>query len=241
MGATGFGSVARQPILRGEVLATFGGLLCNRSTLFSLDDDRRHRSIQIDDDWFYAGPPHREPGDSINHSCTPTGGPRNATQIVALRDIEIGEELTFDYGTTDGGDYDEFECACASQQCRSHVTGRDWRRSDLRERHGATFSPYLLRRMITARHGRELAKRDVEVLLSSFDHDPVAALTTSLRHVLARPFAVFDDLVAAIPGAYSRLSLLREHNADALDDLARQLNEERGRDILDSFSLIVID
>lgn len=237
----GFGSVAREPIVRGEVLATFGGLLCDRATLFSLDDDRRHRSIQIDDDKFYAGPPIREPGDSINHSCSPNGGPRNSTQIIALRNISVGEELTFDYGTTDGGDYDEFDCACGTDSCRGTVSGNDWRRTDVRERHGAMFSPYLLRRMITARNGRELGKSDVETLITMYDIEPISALTSTLRIILARPHANFTELVAALPVSHATKMALRERDTSTLDELMKVLNEARGRDILARFAPITVD
>ena len=36
---------------------------------------------------------------------------RGNVMVVAMRDIAVGEELTYDYAMSDGSDYDEFECA----------------------------------------------------------------------------------------------------------------------------------
>ena len=67
--------------------------------------------------------------------------------LVALRDLEVGEELTFDYATCDGTDYDEFVCACGAATCRGTVTGRDWLLPRAQERYAGWFSPYLARRI----------------------------------------------------------------------------------------------
>jgi hypothetical protein len=67
--------------------------------------------------------------------------------VVAMRDIAIGEELTFDYAMSDGGDYDEFDCLCESNDCRGVVTGRDWRLPELQTRYAGWFSPYLARKI----------------------------------------------------------------------------------------------
>lgn len=241
-GATGHASVAVAPIPAGTSVATFGGVACDLAGLRLLGDDRRSRSIQIDDDRFLAGPPEREPGDAINHSCAPNCGPRGAAQIVAMRDIRPGEMLTFDYGTTDGSDYDEFDCACGATTCRTRVSGTDWRRDDVRARHGRVFSPYLMRRMASHEHGRPLDKRDVETLLDRADDDPTGAVRAALGTVFARPHATLDELlaVAALPGGLPNdlVHGAREHRSDSLDVLIALLNEDRGRGLREALSPI---
>lgn len=74
---------------------------------------------------------------------------------------------------------------------------------------------------------RRLNKRDVETLLQEFDHDPVGALTTSLRIVLDRPDADFDELIAHADLDDERRQCLLQRHADALDELAAELNERR--------------
>ena len=59
--------------------------------------------------------------------------------IVAMRDIEPGEEVTIDYAMCDGSPYDEFDCACGTALCRGRVTGEDWRDPALWKRYQGHF------------------------------------------------------------------------------------------------------
>ena len=81
------------------------------------------------------------------HSCDPNAAVSGQITLVAWRDIRAGEEVCFDYATTDGSDYDEFACTCATSQCRERITGEDWRRPELQARYAGSFSPYLQRRI----------------------------------------------------------------------------------------------
>ena len=74
---------------------------------------------------------------------------------------------------------------------------------------------------------RRLKKRDVETLLQAFDHDPVGALTASLRIVLNRPDDDFDELIAQADLADERRQRLLQRQPNALDELAAELNERR--------------
>ena len=81
----------------------------------------------------------------INHSCEPNVGFAGNVVLVAMRDVDTGEELTTDYALFD--DYDgHMECSCGTASCRQTIDGRDWRRADLQRRYGTYFSWYLLRR-----------------------------------------------------------------------------------------------
>jgi hypothetical protein len=64
-----------------------------------------------------------------------------------MRDIEVGEELTFDYAMTDASDYDEFTCLCGVPMCRGIVTGADWRDPVLQAKYHGYFSQYLMQRI----------------------------------------------------------------------------------------------
>ena len=220
----GFGSFAVAPIPAGTIVACFGGALMDRATFDTMPEQRRWRSIQIDEDRFLLGPEEREPGDAVNHSCDPSCGMGGAAQVVAMRDIAVGEELTFDYAMADGSDYDEFECACGSAQCRGRVTGNDWSLPELRHRYAGYFSPYLERRFAALGAARSLTKRDVEALMNDYDTDPRSALQRVLRIVSGRPHASFETLV----GLLGLDQELLEGDMAAMDALARELNETRG-------------
>jgi hypothetical protein len=66
--------------------------------------------------------------------------------LVAIRDIDVGEPICFDYAMTESEPDYEFTCLCGTDRCRGRLTGNDWQLSELRERYGSHFSPYLLRR-----------------------------------------------------------------------------------------------
>lgn len=225
--SAGFGAFAIATIPAGTVVACFGGAVMDRSTFDTMPADRRSRSIQIDDDTFLLGPVEREPGDALNHSCEPNCGLGGAAQVVAMRDVAIGEALTFDYAMADGSDYDEFACTCGAVTCRGRVTGNDWMRADLQTSYAGFMSPYLVRRIAAARIARPLRKSDVEVLMQSYDTNPVAALEHALRTVLGRPHANFPTLVRLAPTLASEAEVLIRHDIAALDRLARRLNEDR--------------
>jgi SET domain-containing protein len=150
-GGKGWGSYAREPIPAGTTVAAFGGYVAPRTVLDGMDEDRRSRSIQIDDDLFLISAETPEPGDMLNHSCEPSCGLMGASILVARRDLAVGEELTFDYATCDATDYDEFYCQCGSEVCRGTVTGRDWMLPELQAKYDGWFSPYIARRIAAAR------------------------------------------------------------------------------------------
>lgn len=62
--------------------------------------------------------------DYVNHSCDPNTGVRaiaGRIELFALRDIAQGEEISFDYATTQGGGFSTLMCCCQSPQCRRVV------------------------------------------------------------------------------------------------------------------------
>jgi len=146
-GAKGQGLYATHAINAGETVVGFGGFVVSRHDLDSLSSDRAIHSIQIDEDLFLVGPESPEPGDMVNHSCDPNCGLVGNVLVVALRDIAVGEEVTFDYAMCDSQDYDEFVCRCRSALCREKVTGSDWTIPELQERYRGWFSQYLERRI----------------------------------------------------------------------------------------------
>jgi len=72
-----------------------------------------------------------------------------------------------------------------------------------------------------------LRKSDVEALLDDYDADPVGALADALRHVLDRPDATWQELLTAAPIDTARRTALLAGDTEALDELVRELNEQR--------------
>src|SRR5882757_3289915 len=56
----------------------------------------------------------------INHSCEPNCGIRGLFNIVAMREIRKGEEITWDYEMTENSDW-KMNCKCGSVHCRKII------------------------------------------------------------------------------------------------------------------------
>jgi hypothetical protein len=147
VGEKGWGSFAVEPVAAGETVAAFGGHVVTGAGLAAFSAERQGRSIQVDADLYLISSETPEPGDMLNHSCEPNCGVLGQMLIVSMRDIEPGEELSFDYAMCDASDYDEFRCLCGQPACRGVVTGSDWRDPALQEKYAGWFSPYLVRRI----------------------------------------------------------------------------------------------
>ncbi len=66
-------------------------------------------------------------GAFLNHSCEPNcevDEVKNRVWILALRSIEPGEELLWDYSLYD--DDDPAPCHCGSPKCRGTMYSREW-------------------------------------------------------------------------------------------------------------------
>lgn len=138
---------ARESIAKGELIVVWSGTLVNADELNAMPGSVRRYSLQVEENQYLVSLSDCEPPDYVNHSCEPNAGLSGQITLVAMRDIEAGEEITYDYATSDGSSYDEFRCGCGSALCRGRVSGDDWKRSDLWRRYAGYFSPYLYRRI----------------------------------------------------------------------------------------------
>jgi uncharacterized protein len=143
----GCGVYAQRQIGAGELVSLWGGRIVRGDELDSRMPRFTERVLQVDEDLFLLTAEDKEPNDCFNHSCAPNLGFFGQIGLVAMRNIQMGEELTFDYAMSDGGSYDEFECLCGSPSCRKKITGNDWKLPELWNKYKGYFSPYITRRI----------------------------------------------------------------------------------------------
>jgi SET domain-containing protein len=147
----GCGVFATAMIAKDELVSLWGGRIVRKDELVPSMPRFTQRVLQMDEDLYLLTAEELEPNDCFNHSCNPNLGFFGQIGLIAMRRIEVGEELLFDYAMSDGGPYDEFECYCASTNCRKKVTGNDWKLPELWEKYKGYFSPYLARRIESLR------------------------------------------------------------------------------------------
>jgi SET domain-containing protein len=114
---TGRGVFAAANIFAGSVIMKYSGPLLryDQTTPQTL-------ALQIGPD-LYIGE-SGQADDFVNHSCDPAAGMNIAgtdVRLIAIRDIAVGQQITFDYSTTMDEDDFEFDCLCGSPMCRGRI------------------------------------------------------------------------------------------------------------------------
>ncbi len=113
------GRVALEFIPAGKLIAVIGGVFIDY-----LDD---YIAMPIGSGlWMHQV--NNDKKGTINHSCDPNCVMRELNKLTAIRDIQPGEELNIDYGTTVAGKgYPIIEdCKCGSESCRHTITSHDY-------------------------------------------------------------------------------------------------------------------
>ncbi len=118
--ATGLGLFATRPIKRTAYIATYRGPRISNEEADRREARGARYMFTLNGRWTINGSPRWNVARYINHSCRPNAKPvgRNSgIVIIALRRIERGEEITYDYGREYLKYFFEIGgCRCA--QCR---------------------------------------------------------------------------------------------------------------------------
>jgi len=128
---SGKGAFAKRNISKGERICFMQGKLCTIDEMIILvDSDLEEGSdplgvddeIYIDLDELYR---------SINHSCKPNAFLRGRNELIAIRNINKDEEITYDYSTTmddnskkievGDGELWSMKCNCGKDNCRGVI------------------------------------------------------------------------------------------------------------------------
>ena len=144
----GRGLFALEPFVAGEVVAVKGGHIVDTETLHSLPPHLQETDIQIAEGLHLVALTDDEFESVmlfVNHSCDANLGVAGNVVLAAMRDIAAGEEITLDYCLIDSATA-PMDCRCGAPNCRTVITGDDWRRPELRERYAGWFSRYLAER-----------------------------------------------------------------------------------------------
>jgi SET domain-containing protein len=113
---TGLGLFATAPIKRGAVIVEYTGPRISTKEARALEHERGARYMfEIDNRWTIDGSPRSNVARYANHACKPNAeaiDDRGRIYLRALRRIEPGVEITYDYGRS------YFELFFAGGRCR---------------------------------------------------------------------------------------------------------------------------
>jgi hypothetical protein len=130
---TGLGLFATQPIKKGtKIIRYFGPLLDSKKA--EEDAIENKYLFELDKRWTIDGSVRENVARYINHSCKPNAEsdvkPRKKKIIIrAIKDIEPGEEISYDYGT----DYFKAYLKPIGCKCESCEKKRAKKRAEARE------------------------------------------------------------------------------------------------------------
>lgn len=120
----GKGVFAIKPFAKGEVILQAKGPILDYDDFEDGSYEDCH-CLQIGERTYIGS--SGDIDDFVNHSCDPNAGYRivgERADLIAIRDIQPGEEITFDYSTSMHNDANEMDCACGAPQCRGRI--HDW-------------------------------------------------------------------------------------------------------------------
>lgn len=103
----------------GEMLCVLNGPVLTERTRYSIEREGVHYDTR---------PPLR----FVNHSCAPSAA-WYGKELRALRILQAGEEVTFDYTETESEISTPFACRCGSINCRKTVGHLDSVDTSLKE------------------------------------------------------------------------------------------------------------
>ena len=135
----GRGLFARRLIKKGSIIFHFEGIISD-------DEHTNSESLQIDDNKFLESTLKFD--DNLNHSCSPNCYVDwDKLNLISLKDIHKGEELSFNYNTAD---YDlvsliedcSFKCNCGAN-CIKEVKGFRYLSQIQKRRILRLISPFL--------------------------------------------------------------------------------------------------
>lgn len=167
-----------------------------------------HFCYQVGDD-AWMGPRSREVVARkktffTNHSCDPSTWFIDDITMIARRTIHPGDEITYDYSTTESYIDPEMEtvvCRCGIEDCRGRINATDWQRPDLQERYGPHWMSYLQEKIQVQRWAQVRQERSDESSESSDSESPRSSVSGS--PLLSRSYPGFKAIwsaAASYPG-----------------------------------------
>jgi hypothetical protein len=141
----GKGLFAIEKISKDEIVSISGGVIIESKDWAKFRETNGDYAYFIDEKFLIAPLNPEDPSDDwrMNHCCEANCGLNGQIIFVAMRDIEVGEELFFDYAMTETDPDYSLDLHCDKSTCRKHVTGNDWKNPEIQKKYSGYFSLYI--------------------------------------------------------------------------------------------------
>jgi SET domain-containing protein len=144
-GKKGAGLFAKEKIYKNEIVSISGGIIILSEVWEDFREEYGDYAYFIHNNFLIAPLNPQDPSDDwrMNHCCHPNCGVKGQIIFVAMQDIEINDELTFDYAMTETDPRYDIDLKCDKSNCRNKFTGNDWRLPELQKKYKSYFSLYI--------------------------------------------------------------------------------------------------
>lgn len=135
-----------------ELLAVWGGKVYTADEVEQISTEHPHflsHPISVYDG-FYLGSTSLvdcDDAEMFNHSCSPNAGIKGQIVLIARRSIAIGEEICFDYDTTETWAV-PFSCNCGAENCRGRIDGQAWKDPGFQRLNRGWFSWHIAKQIL---------------------------------------------------------------------------------------------
>lgn len=135
----GKGIFVSEPVVKGQKILKFDGPIISWD--YAVKRGRENHVVSVGVDRYVD---IYEPESLVNHSCDPTTGFSDESTLIALRDLKVGDEITFDYSlvTIDGWTMD---CKCGSPNCRNTISNYADLPRAVKEKYKNVTPPWVLK------------------------------------------------------------------------------------------------
>jgi hypothetical protein len=144
-GKKGAGLFAKEKIYKDEIVSISGGIIIPSEIWEDFREEYGDYAYFIHNNFLIAPLNPEDPSDDwrMNHCCHPNCGVKGQIIFVAMQDIEINDELTFDYAMTETDPRYDIDLKCDKSNCRNKFTGNDWKLPELQKKYRSYFSMYI--------------------------------------------------------------------------------------------------
>ncbi|KKP58016.1 MAG: Nuclear protein SET [Candidatus Moranbacteria bacterium GW2011_GWF2_34_56] len=145
----GKGVFAKLKINKDDVLAVFGGYIIKGIEVQDNSFYDSDYSLQISEDFLIGSMNKKDVTDTdfFNHSCNPNAGFKGQIFLVAMRDIDVDDEILFDYAMVlqemIGVKPYQLKCLCGQEECRGDITENDWKNEKLQNKYDGYFQTFI--------------------------------------------------------------------------------------------------
>ena len=130
-GIHGTGVFAARKIKKGEKVAEYVGEIVSSAEGQRIEEESLKKNgttyvMELGDSRDINGDVEYNDARFINHSCDPNCETKISgikVEIVAIEDVDVGEEITYDYDFEfdDESEYLKHKCFCGSKECEGHI------------------------------------------------------------------------------------------------------------------------